>query len=482
MRLGVLVRGHRRRLGLTQEELAHKAAVSVRTIRDIESGRTCASRSQTIRLIADALSLHGTARTEFQAEAVDPSAETADAAPARVTLTGSPPAIASSHNRRSTTRPAQLPSTIPDFVGRDDALAAVDAVFAQHTLHSPASMICAVSGIPGVGKTALVVHWAHRVRHRFPDGQLYVNLRGHAPGQPLRPIEVLARFLHALSVPADEMPLEADEAASMYRTLLAGKRILVVLDNARDADQVRPLIPGSTGCAALVTSRDRLTGLVAKEGAHLITLEVLDEGNARVLLEWILGVDRVRAESEAADELVQLCGALPLALRGAAANLTGNPHRAMASYAAELRAGDRLTALEVHGDRQTAVRAAFELSYANLSADTQRLFRRLALGPGAYISVDEAGALAGIGIQEAHALLLQLLGKHLVTEIRPGQYVLHDLFRLYAHERCVAEDTAPDRRAAIGRLCDYYLCIVDPATRLLYSKRLVSWQNSTRAL
>ncbi len=369
-------------------------------------------------------------------------------------------------------RPAQLPAEISVFTGRTVYLDRLDALLAasratQTGVPRPV-LISAIDGSAGVGKTALAVHWSHRVRGHFPDGQLYANLRGYAPTPPARPIEVLSAFLRALGVPADQVPVETEEAAGLYRSLLAERRALVVLDNARDADQVRPLLPASPDCLVLVTSRDRLAGLVAREGAAGLSLDVLTAEEAHDLLVGILGGERVVAEPAAVADLARACAFLPLALRVAAANLTGRPHLGIARYVAELRGGDRLAALGVDGDAQAAVRAAFDLSYTRLDPDIRRMFRLLGLTPGTDVGAEAAAALAEVSVTEARRLLGRLVAAHLVDEHVPGRYVFHDLLRLYAADRAAREDGDAERRAAIGRLHSLYLCGAEAAAGLLY--------------
>jgi DNA-binding SARP family transcriptional activator len=363
--------------------------------------------------------------------------------------------------------PAQLPAEAAGFTGRRLYLDQLDALLVDGR-DEPAVVISAVAGAAGVGKTALAVHWAHRVRDRFPDGQLYVNLRGYDPTPSMTSLDALARFLRALGVAAERVPAEVDEAAAMYRSLLADKRVLVLLDNAHGADQVRPLLPGSAGCLVVVTSRDSLAGLVAREGARRLTLDVLTPAEARTLLTRFLGADRVTAEPDAVDELAHLCAYLPLALRIAAANLTVHSGQSIAGYTAALREGNRLAALEVAGDEQAAVRAAFDVSYGSLPAPAQRLFRLLGLVPGPDITPDAAAALAGEAPDEAFRLLRQLAGAHLIDQPEPGRFTFHDLLRLYAAEHATREDG----EAALGRLYDHYLRTADAAARLLYPQHL----------
>jgi DNA-binding SARP family transcriptional activator len=392
--------------------------------------------------------------------------------------------------------PAQLPPAVPAFTGRKDQLKQLAELLPGHdgTAAAPV-VICAIAGTAGVGKTALAVHWAHQVRDRFTDGQLYVNLRGHAQAPPIRPIEALAGFLHALRVPAEQVPVELDQAAALYRTLLADKRMLVVLDNVGSAEQARPLLPASPGCLVLITSRDRLGGLVARDGARRVTLDVLSPEEATALLARIIGAERAGAEPEAVAELARLCAYLPLALRIAAASLTDHPHRSIAGHCAFLAADDRLDTLEVDGDEETAVRAAFELSYRALPAEVRRVFRLLGLVPGPEVTAEAAAALAGTSPQRAARLLDRLAGAHLldrrdgVGSGSPGgsgsvagsgaspagsgeRYAFHDLLRLYAGERVREEDSEEERAAAAGRLADWYLSTVDAAARLLNPEML----------
>jgi hypothetical protein len=247
-----------------------------------------------------------------------------------------------------------------------------------------------------------------------------VNLRGYATTRPMRGIDALAGFLHALGVPAEQVPLDLEEAAGLYRTLMADKRMLVVLDNARSADQIRPLLPGSPGCLVLVTSRDRLGGLLAMDGARRLTLDVLPLEEAVGLLTRLLGPQRVAAEPQAVEELTEVCGRLPLALRIAAANLADQPSQSIAGYLARLRRGDRLAELAVDDDPQAAVRTAFDCSYAALEPDAQRLFRLLGLVPGPEFTGPAAAALAGISAGQTGRLLDRLAGAHLLDPADAG--------------------------------------------------------------
>jgi len=450
---GDMVRAHRGRLGITQEELADRSGVSVRGLGKIEAGRIGRPRPSTVRLLADAFGLSGAERDRFCAAAgPKPAPETV----------GEP-------TRRPA--PAQLPPDVAGFTGRAEQLRELDLLLDQGDEQPTAVVITAIAGAAGVGKTALAVRWAHRVRARFPDGQLYVNLRGYAPTPPLRPIEALAQFLHALGVGAEEVPTDEAETAAMYRTLLADKRLLVVLDNARHADQVRPLLPASPGCLVLVSSRDRLLGLVARDGARRLTLDVLSPAEAHQLLSRILGPDRVAGEAAATAELARVCGLLPLALRIAAANLLDQPGRGIADYLAELTQTGRLAGLAVDGDPEAAVRTAFDTSYAVLDPDDRRMFRLLGLVPGPEVTAAAAAALAAVPLRRAARLLERLAGAHLLEPRAPGRFGFHDLLRLYARQRTQQEDEAEARQAALGRLLDWYLQVADAAARLLYPEK-----------
>jgi tetratricopeptide (TPR) repeat protein/transcriptional regulator with XRE-family HTH domain len=475
-RFGTELRRRRLAARLTQVELARRAGLSARSLGDIERGRVRSPRPETVRLLAAALGLAGDdqggferlARDDYWASRAEPPAAEPPAAkppatepPATEPGPGAPP---------GRPVPAQLPADVSAFTGR---------VAAQHQLagltgarNGRAVMIAAITGSAGVGKTALAVHWAHQVRSCFPDGQLYLNLRGYDEGPPMRPIDALARLLHGLGVPAEQVPTEVSEAGGLFRSLLADRRVLVVLDNAHCPDQVRPLLPGSPGCLVLVTSRDALTGLVARDGAHRVGLAALTRDEARTLLAHLLGAARVGTEPEAVDELARLCGQLPLALRIAAANLTGRPRDTVAGYVEQLRAGDRLAALDLAGDEQAGVRAAFDLSYAALPAATQRLFRLLGLVPGADVTAAGVAALAGVPAGAAEPALARLVAAHLVEEHRPGRYAVHDLLRLYAAQRARQQDAPGERAAAIERLLGWYLSNADAAARLLYPQML----------
>jgi DNA-binding SARP family transcriptional activator len=360
--------------------------------------------------------------------------------------------------------PAQLPPDVPGFAGRAGHLAQLDAGLRD-------GGIFVVSGTAGVGKSALTVHWAHTAAHRFPDGQLYVNLRGFdAAGRAVDPADAVRDFLDALGVTHERIPSGLDAQAALYRSVLAGRRILVLLDNARNAEQVRPLLPATAGAATLVTSRNQLTGLLAAEGAHPVTLDLLPENEAHDLLRRRLGADRTDAEPDAVRHIVAACARLPLALAIAAARAQQNSFP-LAALAAELvETGDRLDLLDT-GDPAVQVRAVFSWSYAALSDEAARLFRLLGLHPGPDISTAAVAGLAGRPFTQARRLLGELTQATLITEHVPGRYVSHDLLRAYAADLTGTHDTKSARRAATVRLLDHYVHTAYAADRLLYSAR-----------
>ncbi|MEU8110497.1 BTAD domain-containing putative transcriptional regulator [Nonomuraea muscovyensis] len=368
--------------------------------------------------------------------------------------------------------PAQLPMDVRGFAGRAGELGRLDGLVTASAGRPTTVTITVVSGTAGVGKTSLAVHWAHRVRDRFPDGQLYLDLRGHSREPPLSAAEALTALLRALDTPPERIPADTAQAAARYRSLLDDRRMLLLLDDAASAEQVRPLLPGAPGCLVLVTSRDRLSGLVAREGARRITLDVLPRQEAHELLASVLGRRRIDAEPEAAARLADLCGRLPLALRISAAHLADRPGRAIAGYAEELARGNRLAALEIEEDPETAVRAALDRSYAALRPDARRAYRLLGLVPGADFSPGAAAAATGLAAGEADRLLQRLAGRHLLKERAPGRYAFHDLVRLHARARTAAEDGPTERAAALRRVCRWHLSGVEAAADLLYSHML----------
>jgi DNA-binding SARP family transcriptional activator len=366
--------------------------------------------------------------------------------------------------------PRQLPAPVRNFAGRQPELAALSALLDCDTTPA-APVISAIGGTAGVGKTALAVHWAHQVADRFPDGQLYVNLRGYDPGLPVPASDALASFLRALGVAGQDIPGDADERAAAYRSLLTGRRMLVVLDNARDAAHVRPLLPGSPGSLAVVTSRCQLTGLVTAEGAHALMLDLLTDVEARELLALRLGTARLDAEPAAVAELIGLCARLPLALAVAAARVSAQPRRRLGPFAQELKDAQLMLDRLETWDTATSVRAVFSWSLHSLSQPAVRTFGLLGLHPGPDITIPAAASLAGTPPSQAHQALRELADAHLATERVPGRFSLHDLLRAYAVEHAAASGGARERRAALHRLLDHYLHSADAANRELYPAR-----------
>jgi DNA-binding SARP family transcriptional activator/tetratricopeptide (TPR) repeat protein/DNA-binding XRE family transcriptional regulator len=349
--------------------------------------------------------------------------------------------------------PGQLPPAAGHFAGRAAELAALDTALDQLT--GGTIVISAIAGTAGVGKTALAIHWAHRVAQRFPDGQLYVNLRGYDPARPVAAAAALAGFLRSLGVPGQDIPPGEDECVARYRSLLAGKRMLVVLDNAESADQVRPLLPGSPACTVVVTSRDALAGLVARDGATRLDLDLLPMADAVGLLRALIGA-RVDAAPDAAAGLAAECCRLPLALRVAAELATSHPRVPLAELTGELAdLRKRLDLLVAGGDHRTAVRAVFSWSYRHLGADAARTFRLLGSHPGPEFEAYAAAALTGMTAERSRQMLDVLARAHLIHVVSLGRYGMHDLLRAYARE--LAHSDGGDEHQALTRLFDHYL-------------------------
>ncbi|MFG3705955.1 BTAD domain-containing putative transcriptional regulator [Micromonospora sp. NPDC047670] len=365
------------------------------------------------------------------------------------------------------TVPRQLPAELPGFVGRAEQLADLDAAARSRT----GARIVVVTGTAGVGKTALAVRWAHQAHARFPDGQLYVDLRGFDPGGPaMTTAEAVRGLLDALQVPAGRIPAGLDAQAGLYRSLLADQRVLVVLDNARDADQVRPLLPGTASCFTLVTSRADLAGLVAAEGAVPVPLDLFSPAEAYQMLTRRLGVDRVRRDPQAVREIIDASARLPLALAVVAARAAGRPSFPLTALAAELRAHHRLDRFDGGGPRND-LRTVLAVSYRMLDDSTARVFRLLGLHPGPSVSVAAAASLAGVDEGEARRALVSLTRAHLLDEPSPGRYGMHDLLRAYAAELVRTRDDEGRRRAATHRMLDHYLHTALAADRLLNPRR-----------
>ncbi|MEO3750183.1 BTAD domain-containing putative transcriptional regulator [Streptomyces sp. B6B3] len=363
--------------------------------------------------------------------------------------------------------PAQLPGDVTGFVGREVELAELDGLLSPDAAGARGVVISAVAGTAGVGKTALALRWAHRVRERFPDGQLYVDLRGYGPDQPVSPLDALAGFLRALGLEGAAIPQDEAERAARFRTLLDGRRMLVVLDNAHSVAQVRPLLPGSPTCFALVTSRDALAGLVARDGAHRLNLDRLPLADARALLHEALG-ERAAVDPAATDALIERCARLPLALRITAELARSQPARTLADLVEELADQQgTLDLLDADGDPYTAVRAVFSWSYQRLDPAVARAFRLLGVHPGHDVDAHAVAAMAGAGPRETRRALDALLRAHLVDQVAGSRYQPHDLLRAYAAELAADTEGPVEREAALGRLLEYYLATASAAMDVL---------------
>ncbi|MGW7383085.1 BTAD domain-containing putative transcriptional regulator [Streptomyces sp. NPDC054794] len=354
--------------------------------------------------------------------------------------------------------PAQLPAGPPAFVGRAAPLAEADSVLPGNGEMPMTVTLRLITGMAGVGKSTFAAHWAHRVSSRFPDGQLYLDLRGFDPaGLPVSPDRALRTLLESLGANPLSLPQDADALVALYRTRLAGRRVLLLLDNARDARQVRPLLPASPGCLVIVTSRNRLSGLIATDGARPIHLDVLSVAEARDFLVHSLGADRVAAEPTAADKIIELCARLPLALSIAAARALTRSGFPLATLADELAGGHSTLDAFTDTDTATDVRGVFSWSYHALTPAAARLFRLVALHPGPETSLAAAASLAGLTVPHTHQLLTELTHAHLVNEPTPGRYAAHDLLRTYAAELARAADAPEEQQAARVRVLDHYL-------------------------
>lgn len=343
------------------------------------------------------------------------------------------------------------------FVGRGHELAELTRRLDQAGQEPGTAAFSVITGPPGVGKSALAVHWAHRVAQRFPDGQLYLNLRGYDPGQPTPPADALAGLLNALGVRGEDIPAEADQRAARYRSLLAGQQILVVLDNACSAEQVRPLLPGTEACMTIVTSRDSLAGLVARDGAVRLDLDVLPSGDAISLLRMLIGA-RVSDEPAAAAQLAAQCSQLPLTLRVAAELAAARTAAPLAELVSELADRKRrLDRLDAGGDPHTSTRAVFSWSCQHLDAHAARAFRLSSLHPGPDMDCYALAALTATTAEHSGRMLQVLEHSHLMQPAGSGRYTMHDLLRAYASELAAAQETQEQRRAAVTRLFDYYL-------------------------
>jgi tetratricopeptide (TPR) repeat protein/transcriptional regulator with XRE-family HTH domain len=444
---GDLLRQHREQAGLSQEELAAAAGLSVRAVSDMERGRTSRPHGRSVRLLAEALKLPAGAQQSLIRAARNSAQKTgtnSDAGPGTAVPVPVPV-------------PRQLPAAPGHFAGRLDELKVLDGLLELAPGARRSAAVCAIIGTAGVGKTALAVNWAHKVSDHFPHGQLYVNLRGFDPsGAPMSAAEAIRSFLDALEVPAARIPAAADAQASLYRTMLADRAMLILLDNALDPEQVRPLLPGSDRSLVVITSRNDLTSLVAMESALPLAIGLMTDAEAHELLGFRLGAERLAGAGDAAAELIALCSRLPLALAIGAARAALQPERPLASAAAELRdSASRLDILGT-GDVLSDVRSVFSWSYRQLSVQAAGAFRLLGVHPGPDVSAAAATSLLGVPATERRRILRELTGTHLVAEQVPGRYSVHDLLRIYAAELADTDSPAV-RHAAITRMLDHYL-------------------------
>lgn len=425
--LGTLLRGWRERALLTQEQLADKAGLNVRTVRRLEKGELFRPRSASVRSLAEALGL-----------------DTAELA----TLTGAVSGTPESRRHPADPLPRQLPAPVTAFVGRTRELALL-----TETVPADTVVITAIDGMAGVGKTALALRAAHQLSDRYPDGELFADLHGHTPTMnPVEPADLLARLVGALGVESESIPQHVDDRAALYRSLLADRRMLIVLDNAADEAQVLPLLPGAGGSRVLITSRRRLVGLGS---ATTVSVDVLPLPDAIALFTAAAGYERVAgAPREALVDLVRCCGVLPLALRLAAARLKAHPSWTVEHLLQRLEAGHRRLT-ELRGG-QHSVPAALDLSYRDLTTQDRHAYRLLGLHVGVHLTPEAAAAMLATEVAPASALLERLLEVHLLEEQVPGRYTFHDLIRAHAAAAADEEEPEVERRAALTRLLDRY--------------------------
>ncbi|MGW5701674.1 ATP-binding protein [Amycolatopsis japonica] len=427
----------RRDAGLTQEELAERTGLTVRSISNIEHGRVARPRRHSVEALALGLGLQGEQASRFVRHYC--------------------PDAVSSPRTAAVSVPAQLPSGITSFIGRQREIDALDALHGERA--GAGVLVAVVEGMAGVGKTSLAVQWAHRVKQDFPDGQLFANLRGYGPGAPVDPAEVLRSFLRALGVPVADVPADLDDRAASLRSVLAGRSVLIVLDNARSADQVRPLLPGHAGCAVVVTSRAALHGLTISADAHRVPVPLLTERESFSLLDRLAGGGRRFTDRTALADMVSGCGGLPLALRIVGERLAH--HRNLANVAASMRsAGGRLAALTTE-EKTTSLPSVLSWSYDALPGDVASGLRLLGLHPGPHWDTAAASALLGTDPPETRRLLDALVDSHLLLAHRAdGRFEFHDLVRDYARGRA-DEEPARRRSAALRRLAEH--CVAGAA-------------------
>ncbi|MCL7382592.1 BTAD domain-containing putative transcriptional regulator [Streptomyces sp. 35G-GA-8] len=368
--------------------------------------------------------------------------------------------------------PRQLPAPPSFFVGRDRELAHLDRLLESQAERGGTVVISAIGGTGGIGKTWLALRWAHQQQKRFPDGQLYADLRGFSPSEePVPPEVALRMFLDALGVAPAQIPADLDAQAALYRTLVADRRLIIVLDNSRDTAQVLPLLPGSPHCTVLVTSRHQLGGLITTHGGTPLTLDALTDAEAHELLTRHLGPHRTASEPEAVSTLLKHCAGLPLAISILAARATMNPALTLAALAAELQeTTPRLDALDA-GETTANLRSVFAASYRALAPQTADVFRQLALAPGPDISLPAAASLTALPLPRLRTHVRELQAAHLLQEHTLGRYTFHDLLRAYATELADTFDTDRERSATLGRILDHYVHTAHTANRLLLPHR-----------
>ncbi|MER5508826.1 tetratricopeptide repeat protein [Streptomyces sp. NPDC002766] len=440
---GAAIRRFRLRAGLTQEALAERSGVSVSTIRGMETGKRSNPQLASVRQLTAALDLRPTEQEELLAAA-------GAAEPSVIPV------------------PRQLPAPPVPFVGRDHELERLDAALTSGSGGATTVVIFALAGAGGVGKSWLALHWAHRNAHRFPDGQLFVDLRGFSPdSDPMDPSVAIRGFLDALGVEPSRIPVAPHAQTALFRSLVADKRMLLVLDNAADTAQVTPLLPGGDTCTVLVSSRNRLSGLITGHGAHHLSVGILTDAEARGLLTARLGTARVDAETAAVDELVGLCGGFPLALSIIAGRAHTDPHLSLADLADELRE-DALDVLD-DADPAASLPAVLSSSHRALGDEEAEVFALLAIAPGPDIGLAAAGSLTGLGRNRTRVQLRRLEQASLIGQDAAGRYRMHDLIRRYATTvHNLADGT---RKAALRRVLDFYTHSAYAADRLLDSHR-----------
>ena len=420
---GGRLRARRRSSGLSQQELAERSGLSIRAISKLECGRTRWPYPDSVDRLADALGLRDAERAEFIATAQRRLGHDVEPARARA-----------GHGYF----PRLLPAPTPAFTGRDDELGTLSRMLDQP---GGTTLVTAVTGTAGAGKTTLAVHWAHQVAEEFPDGQLFMNLRGFGPaGTPLTPPDAARVFLDALQVRADRLPATAEAQLGLYRSLLARKRVLIILDNARNAAQVRPLLPGSPTCRVIVTSRDQLPGLTVTEAARPLTVNALASAEARRLLAARLGPARLDADRHATDQIVSACAGLPLTLCIVAARAEHRADLPLSRIAADLAAPPALDAFTDLTDPAADIRAAFSWSYRQLDSDAARTFRLAGLHPDLDLEPHAIAALAGTTPARAGRALAALARASLIQATRQERYTMNHLLRAYAREQAAQHE------------------------------------------